>query len=573
MDKTEIVRTLNLMADLMELESENPFRPRSFRSGARALEASSEDLGTLIAADNLESIKGVGKSLATEVRDLFAKGTSEKLAELLDAVPDGVRDMLRVPGLGPKKIRVLWKDLELESLDALAKACEGGEVAALKGFGAKSEQKILDGIEYIKSVSGSFLTYEAELAGAPLLEHLRACPAIQRVEVAGSYRRAKEVLKDLDFVSSTEHPEEVAEHFCNFPGVVDVIARGSTKTSVRLENGMAVDLRMVGDSEYAFALCHFTGSKEHNTAMRARAKERGLKLNEYGLWRDEDRIDCSTEEEIHRALELDFIVPELRENLGEIEMAASSALPKLVEADELRGVVHLHTNYSDGKATLEEMAEEAQARGLEYMGVTDHSQTAAYAGGLKPDDVKRQHEEIDRLNEKLDGFKIFKGIESDILQDGSLDYEEDILELFDFIIASLHASLTMPAEEITARVVRALENPHTTMLGHATGRLLLRREGAALEMDRILAVAAEQGVVVEINANPRRLDMDWRFGPRARELSLRTSINPDAHSPAGIDDTRYGVGIARKAGFEAARVVNTYSAEEFGEFISRRTKA
>jgi DNA polymerase (family 10) len=570
-DKIEIVRTLTLMADLMELESENPFRPRSFRSGARALEALPEDLAEVVAEGRLEALRGVGKTLAAEIHELFTTGSSQRLFELFDAVPSGVREMLLVPGLGPKKIRVLWKDLGLESLDALGKACESSQVASLKGFGVKSQEKILDGIEYMRSVAGRYIIPEVEVVAEPLLEHLRSCPAVQRVEIAGSFRRRKEVLKDLDFVVGTSRPEDVAEHFCSFPDVVDVIARGNTKTSVRLESGISVDLRMVEDSEFAFALCHFTGSKEHNTAMRARAKERGLKLNEYGLFRGEEKIDCASEEEIHRSLDLGFIVPELRENLGEIEMAGGDGLPNLVEESDLRGVVHLHTTYSDGKASLEEMAAESRARGLSYMGVTDHSQTAFYAGGLKPDDVRRQHEEIDRLNEQLEDFRIFKGIESDILLDGSLDYDEDVLELFDFIVASLHSSLGQPADEITARVIRAIENPHTTMLGHATARLLLKRESAALDMDRVLAAAAEHGVVVEINANPRRLDMDWRLGPRARELGVLTSINPDAHRPAGIDDMRYGVGIARKAGFEKERVVNTLGVEEFAEFVGRRT--
>jgi len=571
-DKAEIVRTLNLMADLLELESGNPFRPRSFRTGARALEALSDDLAEVIAEGRLEAVRGIGQTLAVEVRDLFVSGSSPRLFELFQTVPSGVRDMLLVPGLGPKKIRVLWREHGLESLEALRKACEEGGVASLAGFGARSQQKILDGIEYMRSVADRYLIPQAEVAAEPLLEHLRSCPAVERLEIAGSYRRRKEVLKDLDLVVGTARPEEVSERLCSFPDVVDVIARGATKTSVRLESGVAVDLRMVENSEFAFALCHFTGSKEHNTVMRARAKERGMKLNEYGLFRGEERIDCASEEEIHRALDLDFITPELRENLGEIEMAAAGELPALVEQSDLRGVVHLHTIYSDGKASLEEMAAEVRARGLSYMGVTDHSQSAFYAGGLKPDDVRRQHEEIDRLNEQLDGFRIFKGIESDILADGALDYDEDVLELFEFIVASLHSSLGQPAEEITARVIRAIENPHTTMLGHATGRLLLRREGAALDMDRVLASAAEHGVVVEINANPRRLDMDWRLGPRARELGVLTSINPDAHRPAGIDDVRYGVGVARKAGFEAARVVNTFSVDGFEELVGRRKR-
>lgn len=572
MDKAQIVRTLLSMADLMELASENPFRPRSFRSGARALEALADDLAAVIEARQLESLPGIGKTIAAEIESLWVEGTSSRLVELLEAVPAGVRDMLEVAGLGPKKIRALWHGLDLTSLEQLEKACRDGRVAELEGFGEKSAQKILDGIEYLRSVAGRFLIVEARHVAEPLLEYLRSCSAVGRAEVAGSYRRAKEVLKDLDLVACSDRPDLASAHFVAFERVVDVVARGGTKTSVRLDNGMAVDLRIVSAGEFAFALCHFTGSKEHNTAMRARARERGLKLNEYGLFRGDERIDCASEEEIHRALELAYIVPELRENLGEIELAAAGELPRLVEDGDLRGVIHLHTTWSDGKASLREMVTEARARGYEYLGVTDHSQTAFYAGGLKPDDVRRQHEEIAALEAELDGFRIFKGIESDILPDGSLDYEDDVLERFDFVIGSLHASLGQAADEVTRRVVRAIENPFLTMLGHATGRLLLRRDGAALDMDRVLAAAAEHGVVVEINANPRRLDMDWRLGPRARQLGVLTSINPDAHHPGGYDDIRYGVGTARKAGFTAASVVNTLPADDFARFIARRRR-
>ena len=570
MDRTDVVKILNFMADLLDLESDNPFRSRSFRSGARALEGLSGDLSQLVEAQELTSVKGIGESIAAVIADLLTTGSTGRLDELLEAIPEGVRDMLSIAGLGPKKIRVIWKEMGIEDIEVLAEACREGRLAGFKGFGAKSEAKILQGIDYMESVSGMFLRVECEKVAAELLDYVAGCTAVDRVEVAGSYRRAKEVMKDLDLVISTADPAAVVEHICSWPRSAEVVARGESKTSLRCPGGLGVDFRIVEDSQFPFALCHFTGSKEHNTAMRARAKKQGLKLNEYGLFRGDELAECGSEEEIHRALGLDFIAAELRENFGEIELAADSSLPELVEEADIRGLVHLHTDYSDGEAGIEEMAEAAHARGLCYMGVTDHSQSAFYAGGLKPDDVKRQHEEIDSLNASMKDFRIFKGIESDILADGSLDYEDEVLELFDFVIASLHSSFNQPLEEMTNRVLRAIANPYTTMLGHVTTRLLLRRDGVALDMEKILTAASADGVVVEVNANPRRLDLDWRHGPRARELGLLTSVNPDAHTVEGIGDIRFGVGIARKAGFEASRVVNTLDADSFGEFIGRR---
>ena len=570
MDRTEVVKILNFMADLLDLESDNPFRSRSFRSGARALEGLSGDLSQLVEARELTSVKGIGESIAAVIADLLTTGSTGRLDELLEAIPEGVRDMLSIAGLGPKKIRVIWKEMGIEDIEVLAEACREGRLAGFKGFGAKSEAKILQGIDYMESVSGMFLRVECEKVAAELLDYVAGCTAVDRVEVAGSYRRAKEVMKDLDLVISTADPAAVVEHICSGPRSAEVVARGESKTSLRCPGGLGVDFRIVEDSQFPFALCHFTGSKEHNTAMRARAKKQGLKLNEYGLFRGDELAECCSEEEIHRALGLDFIAAELRENFGEIELAADSSLPELIEEDDIRGLVHLHTDYSDGEAGIEEMAEAARARGLSYMGVPAHSQSAIYAGGLKPDDVKRQHEEIDSLNASMKDFRIFKGIESDILADGSLDYEDEVLELFDFVIASLHSSFNQPLEEMTSRVLRAIANPYTTMLGHVTTRLLLRRDGVALDMEKILTAASAGGVVVEVNANPRRLDLDWRHGPRARELGLLTSVNPDAHTVEGIGDIRFGVGIARKAGFEASRVVNTLDADSFGEFIGRR---
>ncbi|MEM7232111.1 MAG: DNA polymerase/3'-5' exonuclease PolX [Planctomycetota bacterium] len=572
MDKRELVGILDEMADLMEVESDNPFRSRSFRSASRALDAYPGDLGAGVRSGEVQSLKGIGAKIASVIEEIAETGASERHRELLETVPEGVRAMLGIPGLGPKKVRALWKKAEIETIPALVAACEEGRVASLSGFGAKSQEKIIEGIEYLESVAGRYLFPEAEALSLAIVEHLKDCPAVQGVEAAGSLRRRKELIGDLDFLVSSDDPGVVSDHFLKFEAVASVVVHGSTKTSVRLETGIAADLRVVNETQFPFALAYFTGSKEHNTQMRQRAKDRGLRLNEYGLHGPEegDSVDCDSESAIYEALDLHYVEPELREGFGEIQLSESNDLPVLLEESQIRGVLHAHSTWSDGRASIQDMAEACRAAGYSYLGITDHSKTAAYAGGLTIERVEKQHAEIDELNAGWDDFRIFKGIESDILPNGDLDYPEEVLAQFDFIVASLHSSLTQPVQEMTDRVVRALENPHTTMLGHATARVLLRREEVALDMDRVLERAAELGVVVEINANPHRLDLDWRHGPRARELGVLTSINPDAHSVAGIRDIRYGVGIARKAGFAAGQVVNTFDIETFAKFIQRR---
>jgi DNA polymerase (family 10) len=571
--KVAVAKTLEVMADLLEVQSDNPFQPRAFRNAARALEAVlEEELEGLLEARQLTSIPGIGKSLETEILELVKTGTSRRLRALRVAVPEGVKDMMRVPGLGPKKVRKIVQGLGVTSLEALKSACEEGQVAGVKGFGAKTEKNILEGIAYIGSVAGRYRIDEALPQALSLLEHMKGSSAVQRVSLGGSIRRGKETVKDIDILTSSTQPEAVAEHFVGAPGVVTVVARGETKTSVRLSSGLAVDLRVVEDKQFPVALQHFTGSKEHNTALRGIAKDRGLKLNEYGLFRGEKALLIREEEDIYAELGLQLVAPEMREDRGEIALARERSLPELVQPTDLRGMLHVHTDWSDGAAPLEEMVEAARSRGYSYIGLTDHSQSAFYAGGLLPEKVRRQHAEIARLNAWVDGIRIFKGIESDIRPDGSLDYDADVLDLFDFVIASVHSSFNLTETVMTDRVLRAMEDPHTTFLGHPTGRLLLAREGFAINMDRVLEAAAALGVVVEINADPHRLDLDWRHGSRARELGVLTSINPDAHSPAGMDNVLYGVKIARKAGFSKGQVVNTLEVEQFEEFVARRRR-
>jgi DNA polymerase (family 10) len=577
MDKQDVAAALEEMADLLEIRGENPFKVRSFRNGARAIEGLADDLEARVAAGTLTELTGIGKTLASTITELVRTGRLAELEALRRESPPGLLELLAIPGVGPKKAKALHEELGVASIDDLERACKEGRVAGLSGFGKKTAEKILAGIAYRRQYSGRFLVSEAFATAAALVERLRPLKALDRVEIAGSLRRRRETVKDIDVVATLKDEsaaDSVMEHLAAWEEVQEVLARGPTKASVRLRRGLQVDLRVVPRSSFAAALQYFTGSKEHNTALRGRARDLGFKLNEYGLYRLEDGaerpVPCEDEAALYRQLGLDWIPPELREDAGEIELARERRLPSLVRLEDLRGIVHVHTRYSDGADTVEAMAEAVRALGYRYLGVSDHSQSAGYAGGLKEDDVRRQHREIDQLNRGFENFRIFKGIESDIRADGSLDYPAEVLDGFDFVIASVHSSFQLPIEEQTRRVIRAMEDPHTTFLAHPTGRLLLSREGYAIDMEKVLAAAGRLGVAVEINAHPSRLDLDWRWGAFARAHGVLTAIHPDAHEAGGIRDVVYGVGVARKAGFSAAEVVNCLERREFESFLKRR---
>jgi DNA polymerase (family 10) len=567
MDKKEVAGILDEIGMMLDLKGENPFKSRAYANAARTLEGLSADLADLVETGDISKIKGIGQALTQKITELVTTGRLKYYDELRASLPPGVLEMLAIPGLGPKKIKVLQERFGIESIGQLGNACLENRLLELEGFGKRSQAKILEGIEYHKRHKGQYLVSFALAEAHKLFQALKGYRKITRTSLAGSLRRQKETVKDIDLVASAKDAEAVMEFFTRLPQVENVIAKGETKSSVLLRTGINADLRIVSDKEFPFALHHFTGGKEHNTAMRNRAKAQGLKLNEYGLFREDTLLSCKDEREIFERLELAFIPPELREGMGEIEAAEKRSLPKLVEAENIRGTFHVHSNYSDGTSTLEEMVQAAQSRGLQYIGISDHSQSAFYARGLKVEDVRRQHEEIDRLNEKYKGFRIFKGIESDILPDGSLDYAEEILAGFDFIIASIHSRFNMPEEQMTLRVCKALSNKHVTMLAHPTGRLLLVREPYSLDLPRVIQTAVAHGVIIEINANPRRLDLDWRMGKFAKESGMLTSINPDAHSVDGFDDIAYGVGIARKSWMEASDVFNTKSLPEVIKYL------
>lgn len=546
---------------LLELSGANAFRVRAYTNAVRTLEMLETPLDALIAAGTLGEVKGIGKSVGELVLEFADTGTATAYEELRASVPDGLLDMLRVPGLGPRKIIAIREALGIEDLDALALACGDGKLAELKGFGKKTQENILKGIEYIRAHRGRFRADVARESTQTLFDTLQALPQTQRIEVAGSLRRAKETVKDVDFVVSANEPQVISDAFVAHPAVAEITAQGETKSSVRLNNGMQVDLRVVPDGEFPYILHHFTGSKEHNVALRARAQGQGLKINEYGLYRGEERVECVDETAFFAAMGLAYIPPELREGLGEIEAAAENALPELLTAADIRGMLHVHSTYSDGADSIEAMALAVRERGYDYLGMADHSQAAAYAGGLNVDAVKRQWDEIARLNEKLAPFRIFKGIESDILGDGSLDYTDDILEQFEYIVVSVHSQFNLDRAKMTARIIRAIEHPCATIVGHLTGRLLLDREGYDVDVDQIIEAAARCGVAIEINAHPARLDIDWRHVKKARDHGVQIAINTDAHSTGGLGNLPYGIGIARKGWLRAKDVLNALDCE------------
>ncbi len=580
----EIAARLREIYQLMQLAGENRFRAIAFDRAAQTIESLNEDINNYIENDTLTDIKGIGNSIADDIKSYAETGEIEVLTSLRERIPPGIIQWLDISGLGPKNIAKIHEQLGISELDELKLACGDGRVAELDGLGEKSAEKILKSIEWMEQFEERCRLDEAVEIAEPIFDFLKRRDGVQEIEVAGSLRRSKETIGDVDVLIGAEEQyiEPLFDAFVDHELVVEVLGRGDTKSSIRTQNGRQVDLRIVKPEQFPAALMYFTGSKEHNVVLRQRARERGLALNEYGLFKLDDEgdtnfdepIDYSSETDIYAKLDLHFVPPELREDQGEIEFFESHETMDLVKPDDIRGVIHAHSTWSDGKYSIQEMAEACIDRGYEYLGITDHSQTAAYAGGLSVDELKQQWEEIDKLNEKFSGdgisFRIFKGIESDILGDGSLDYTDDILESFDFVIASVHNGLEMSREKMMARFRNAITNPHTHIIGHPSGRLLLQRDGSDLDMNELIELAAEHNTAIEINANPHRLDMDWRHGNKAKEMGLITSINPDAHSKKGIDHTTYGVRIARKAKFEKERVLNTKSPDEVAEWFQTK---
>ncbi|MEO6246292.1 MAG: DNA polymerase/3'-5' exonuclease PolX [Opitutaceae bacterium] len=584
MTKNEIADVLTEIGTLLELKGENPFKVRAYQTGARALEAIEEtELARLIAEEKLGTIKGFGDALVQKITELHTTGRLEFFENLKATVEPGLTEMLQIPGLGPKKIRALHEQLGVASIAALSAACHDGRVAALEGFGEKTQEKILVGIKNREAYGKRHLWWGAWEIAEPIVTGLRGLKAVRRAEAAGSLRRGMETVGDLDFLVSATEVAPVVDWFVAMPQVKEVTAKGETKASVRFESGLQADLRIVPDEQFVFALHHFTGSKDHNVQMRQRALARGLSLSEWGLVpaegegtakeKAENRKSEKVENEaqLFSALGLHFIPPELREGLGEIEAAERSELPKLVELADLRGAFHNHTTASDGRNTLAEMTAAAAGLGWEYLGIADHSKASFQANGLSEERLLKQIEEIHALNaSKKFQTHVFAGSEVDILADGRLDFDAGLLAQLDYTVVSVHNAFAQDEATMTARIIRAIEHPCTTMLGHATGRLLLRRESYRVDLAKVIDAAIACGVIIELNASPWRLDLDWRLWHKAAERGLLCAINPDAHDTDGLRHVRAGVNAARKGGLRAEQILTTWPRARVSDWLRAR---
>jgi DNA polymerase (family X) len=570
MDKATIADVLEKIATLLELKGENPFKIRAYVNAARSLETWGGNIADLANEEVLEKIPGIGKAIAAKIKELVETGSLKFFDELRAEFPADILELFSLPGLGAKKIKALHEKLQVSSIAQLHEACVAGRVAELPGFGKTTQEKLCRAIDERQKYAGSFSLGKIAPEAERLQDDLRAHPDALHVCIAGSYRRRKEIVRDLDFIVATKAPAEISAMFVQHPLAESVIANGPTKSSVRLRSGIQCDLRVVTAAEYPFAMNYFTGSKEHNVEVRSRALKRGWTLNEYRLGPVEparpragatkaSRLQIPTireEADLYRALDLDYIPPELRENCGEFEAAAAGKIPKLLEAENLRGTFHCHTTASDGRNSLEEMAAAAQELGLQYLGIADHSRSSIQARGLDEARLRVQIAMIRKLNQQFENFRLFAGVECDILRDGSLDFPDELLAELDYVVASVHSAFTLSEADMTKRVIRAIQNPHVTMLAHPTGRLLLRRDPYAIDIPAIIEAAAETGTWIEINAAPKRLDLDWRWWPLAKEKGVKCVINPDAHGVERLQELWFGVGVARKGWLTKDDVMN-----------------
>jgi DNA polymerase (family X) len=568
MTKEAIAGVLEQIATLLELKNENPFKIRAYTNAARAIETFGGNVADFQDEEALSKIPGIGKSLALKIKELAATGSLKYLEELSAEFPSGIHELFSLPGLGAKKIKALYDKLQISSIEQLQKACETGRVAELPGFGETTQQKLCDIIAKRAAHAGSFQFGQIATEAETLRSDLAAHDSALQVDLAGSYRRRKEVVHDLDLLVATKKPESITRFFVSHPLVESIIAQGPTKSSVRLRSGVQCDLRVVSTAEYPFALAYFTGNKEHNIELRSRALQRGWTLNEYRLAplpidpkakkkRPVKKIPKVQDETgVYRAVDLDFIPPELRENWGEFEASEKHLLPKLIEKENLRGTFHCHTTASDGHNSIEEMAEAAQELGLEYLGIADHSRSSTQAHGIDEGKLRSQITNIQRLNKKRRGFRLFAGVECDILRDGSLDFSDEVLSELDYVVASVHSVFNLSEADMTSRVIRAIENPFVTILAHPTGRLLLKRDPYQIDIPKILDAAARTGTWIELNAAPKRLDLDWRWWPLAKQKGVKCVINPDAHRTERLQDLWFGIGIARKGWLTKDDVMN-----------------
>jgi DNA polymerase (family 10) len=568
--KQETSALLEKIADYLELKGENPFKIRAYQNAARTIALHSGDLLEMTLSGKLREEKGIGAALFETIQEFVTKGSSSLLKELEASTPSGLLEMREIEGLGPKKIKMIYEKLGISTLGELEYACEENRLLSLEGFGSKSQEKIIRGLEKLKRGKALFHFDKALYDAQTFLDSLIDSGLIEKIDIAGSLRRKREVIKNINFVAVPRKSEKIIEFVTSHSQVESVHALKENGISVVLKSGIRVELELTTPELYPFVLRYFTGSIEHNTQLSEIAREKGYLLSEYGLFKGNQPIPCSSEQEIYSNLGLEDIPPELREDRGEIELALSGRIPRLVKAEEIRGIFHLHTTRSDGRNSLEEMVSEAVKAGYHYVGISDHSQSAFYAHGLKEDEIKQQHDDIDLLQARFPQIRIFKGIESDILEEGSLDYPEKLLSCFDFIIGSIHSRFKMSPEAMTQRLLHALDNPYLTILGHMTGRLLLSRSPYLFDLDAVFEKAKRKNIIIELNANPHRFDIDWRDCKTLKKYGLQVSINPDAHAIEHIYFTELGVGIARKGGLTAGEVFNTLPRAEMEEALRSR---
>jgi len=566
----DIAHKFNELADLLEIQGANSFRVRAYRNAARNLESLAESVETLAkaGAKELTELDGIGNDLALKIIDIVNTGELPQLVELRQEIPAGVRRMLDLPGIGPKKVATLFHELGVRTLDDLKAAAENGEVAKLKGFAKKTEQSILEGLTLLDTIGTRFSIAVAKEIANEIVEDLLTLDVVSQASVAGSCRRRRETCGDLDVLVTSSDSAAAMDRLAAHPRVEKVLARGETKQRVRFNGGIEMDLRVVPEESYGAAMQYFSGSKEHNIVIRKRAIERGLKLNEYGLFRGEELVAGRTEEEVYEAVGLPWIPPELRENRGEIEAAQRGELPTLVELDDIRGDLHMHTTATDGTASILEMVEAAKARGLEYIAITDHSKRVTMANGLDAKRLRAHWKEIDKVRQQVSGIEVLCGIECDILEDATLDLDDDVLAEADWVIAVLHYGLKQPRKQIMKRLLTAVNNPHVNIIGHPSGRIVGKRPGADIDYETLFKAAADTGTMMEINAHFSRLDLDdIQAAAAAKDYDIQIVISTDAHSTNGFDVLQYGVNQARRAGLEAKHIANTRTAQEFRRLL------
>lgn len=568
MENPEVALVFDEVADLLEIQGGNPFRIRAYRNASRTIRDISEPLANST-EKKLAELPGIGKDLAGKILTITKTGDLPLRRELEKDTPRGLRELLHVPGLGPKKALTLYQKLHITSLEKLRKAAEGHRVRKLRGFGTKTEENILRSMGHVEQFGRRVLLAEAKVFADAVVRHLKKAPEVGNVEVAGSYRRRRETVGDLDILATCRHAGPVMEHLAKFEPVSEVLARGPTKMTVRLRSGLQLDLRIVPEHSYGAALQYFTGSKEHSIQLRRRALERGLKLNEYGVFRGKKRVGGRTEEEVYESVGLPWIPPELREARGEIDLALKERLPKLIELDDIRGDLHMHTTVTDGRASLEEMVDAARKRGYEYVAITDHSKRVTMARGLDGRRLRQHWNSIDDLNAKVKDITVLKGVEMDILEDGSMDLPDELLAEADWVVASIHYGQNQSRERITERLLNAIRNPNVDAIGHPTGRLIGKRKGVEVDLEAVMKAATDFGCMLEVNSQPDRLDLDDGALMAAKSRGVHIVVNTDAHSVEELGNLQFGIFQARRGGLEASDVANTRKLAEFRKLIKQ----